>query len=110
PRSKWRWRPRKFWPAGLKPASTLAIQQQAPTSVVFYEFSFVAGEGIVERFNESVGVDECFLWRPLFPPRFENFFLLHLVQRFVVVHGFLHTGGSLFQHFCEGANVVEVGE
>src|SRR5260370_559823 len=65
-----------------KAVSTILLR-----SVVLYEFSFVAGEGIVERLDKCIFVDEIAF--PLCPRR-ENFFLLHLVQRFVLVEGFLH--------------------
>ena len=75
-------------------------------SRILREFSFVAGEGIVERLDKRILVDEIAF--PFRPGR-ENFFLLHVVQSFVIVKGFLHRSRSLFQHLCEGADVVEVG-
>ena len=74
-------------------------------SVVLYKFSFVAGEGVVERFDEGIFIDE--IARP-FCPRREDFFLFHLVKRFLFVEGLLHHGGSFFQHFGEGAHVIEI--
>src|SRR5207253_1310870 len=56
-------------------------------SIVFDEFSFVAGEGVVERIDKSIFVDEIAF--PFRPGR-ENFLLLHVVQRLVIVDGLLH--------------------
>src|SRR5580704_15083646 len=68
------------------------------SSVVFYEFSFVAGQGIVERLDKGIFIDEIAC--PLCPRR-ENFLLLHLLQRFVIVEGFLDHRGSFLQHLGE---------
>src|SRR5258708_37163157 len=67
-----------------KAASTILLR-----SVVLYEFSFAAGERVVERLDKRIFVDEIAF--PLCPRR-ENFFLLHLVQWLVIVEGFLQDG------------------
>src|SRR5260370_385323 len=56
---------------------------------MLYECSFMAGERIVERFDKNIFVDEI---AGKFLPRRKNFLLLHLLERFVAVEGFLHGG------------------
>src|SRR6267143_1904250 len=80
---------------GRKGASTIPPRLRL---VVLYEFSFMAGERIVERLDKCIFVDEiAFPFRPWC----ENFFLLDLLQRLVVVEGFPHCRGSFLQHFGE---------
>src|SRR5260370_13318790 len=84
---------------GRKAASTILLR-----SVVLYEFSFVAGERIVERLDKRIFVDEIAF--PLCPRR-ENFFLLHLLQSFVIAEGFPHHRARFLQHFGELRHVAE---
>jgi hypothetical protein len=74
---------------------------------VLYEIAFVAGERVEEGFDEGVLVDEI---ASLLGPGREDFLLLHLIDGFVGVDGFLDDGGSFAEHFGVGANVIEVGE
>jgi len=89
--------------AEARPTPKDKIQQQVNCSVVLYEFSSMAGERIVERLDKRIFVDEIAF--PFCPGR-EDFFLLHLVQCFATVEGFLYYGGSFLQHFGEGTHVV----
>src|SRR5215468_540081 len=76
------------------------------SSIVLDELAGMPGERVIESFDEDVLADEVV--GPFGPGR-EDFFLLHLIEGFVGVQGFLNHGRRFLEHFDVLADVVEIG-